>query len=189
MDCGLCGSSVHGIVKARILEWVAVPFSGGSFQPRDQTQVSCIAGGFFTTWAIREGHFLYLLICHSIKLIFLNYNKSNIHDLFGNYSLLDTHFLIPSHTTSRCPKTHTQWDHLYSYYIQIRKWGRIKVDRFANRTHWVIANTFFQQHKRRFYTCTSPDGQYQNEMNHISLQPNMKKLYTVSQQKQDREMA
>ena len=38
---------VHGILQARILEWVAFPFSKGSSQPRDQTQVSCIAGGFF----------------------------------------------------------------------------------------------------------------------------------------------
>jgi len=42
------GSSVHGILQARILEWVAMPFSRGSSQPRDQTQVSCIAGRFFT---------------------------------------------------------------------------------------------------------------------------------------------
>ena len=44
----------HGILQARILEWVAFPFSRGSFQPRDQTQVSCIAGGFLTSWATRE---------------------------------------------------------------------------------------------------------------------------------------
>ena len=43
------GSSVHGILQARILEWVALPFSTGSSQPRDQTQVSRIAGGFFTS--------------------------------------------------------------------------------------------------------------------------------------------
>ena len=47
-------SSVHGILQARILEWVAMPFSRGSSQPEDQTQVSCIAGRFFTIWAIRE---------------------------------------------------------------------------------------------------------------------------------------
>ena len=46
-------TAVHGIVQARILEWVAFPFSRGSFQPRDRTQVSCIAGGFFTSWATR----------------------------------------------------------------------------------------------------------------------------------------
>ena len=40
---------VHGILQARILEWVAFPFSRESSQPRDRTQVSCIAGGFFTS--------------------------------------------------------------------------------------------------------------------------------------------
>ena len=45
---------VHGILQARILEWVAVPFSRVSSQSRDQTQVCRIAGGFFTSWASRE---------------------------------------------------------------------------------------------------------------------------------------
>ena len=44
--------SHHGC--PRILEWVAYPFSRGSSQPRNQTRASCIAGGFFTSWAIRE---------------------------------------------------------------------------------------------------------------------------------------
>ena len=47
---------VHGILQARILEWVDIPFSRRSFQPRDWTQVSHIAGGFFTSWASREAH-------------------------------------------------------------------------------------------------------------------------------------
>ena len=57
MDCSprLPGSSVYGILQARILEWVAIPFSRGSFQPRDQTQVSSVADRFFTVWATREG--------------------------------------------------------------------------------------------------------------------------------------
>ena len=46
--------TVHGILQARILEWVAFPFSSVTSQPRDQTQVSHIAGGFFTSWATRE---------------------------------------------------------------------------------------------------------------------------------------
>ena len=54
MDCSLPGSSVHGILQAGTLEWVAVPFSRGSSQPWDQTQVSHIAGEFFTIWATRE---------------------------------------------------------------------------------------------------------------------------------------
>ena len=54
MDCSPPGSSVHGILQARILEGVAVSFSRGSSQPRDQTQFSHIAGGFLTVWATRE---------------------------------------------------------------------------------------------------------------------------------------
>ena len=49
MDCSPLGSSLHGISQAGILEWVAISFSRGSFQLRDQAQVSCIASGFFTT--------------------------------------------------------------------------------------------------------------------------------------------
>ena len=52
--CDPLDYTVHGILQARILEWVAVPFSRRSSQPRDQTQVSHIAGGFFTSWATRE---------------------------------------------------------------------------------------------------------------------------------------
>ena len=46
LDCGPPGSSVHGILQARILEWVAISYSRGSPQPRDQTEI-CIAGKFF----------------------------------------------------------------------------------------------------------------------------------------------
>ena len=52
--CAPMDYTVHGLLQARKLEWVAIPFSKGSPQPRDQTQVSHIAGGFFTSWAIRE---------------------------------------------------------------------------------------------------------------------------------------
>ena len=48
MDCSLPGSSVHGILQARILEWVAIFFSKGSSQCRNWTWVSFIAGRFFT---------------------------------------------------------------------------------------------------------------------------------------------
>ena len=53
-DCCSPGSSVSRILQARILEWIAIPSSRGSSQLRDWTQVSCIAGGFFTIWATRE---------------------------------------------------------------------------------------------------------------------------------------
>ena len=54
MDYCPPGSSVHGIFQAGILEWAAISFSRGSSWPRDQIQVSCTAGGFFTIWATRE---------------------------------------------------------------------------------------------------------------------------------------
>ena len=54
MDCSLPGSSVHGIFQARVLEWIAISFSRGSSQPRDQTRVSCIVDRCFTIWATRE---------------------------------------------------------------------------------------------------------------------------------------
>ena len=54
MDCSPPGSSVYGILQARILEWVAISSSRGSSWPRDWTRVSWVAGRFVTTWATRE---------------------------------------------------------------------------------------------------------------------------------------
>ena len=53
-DCSLPGSSVRGVLQAIILEWVAISFSRGCSQPRDQTRISHIAGRHFTLWASRE---------------------------------------------------------------------------------------------------------------------------------------
>ena len=72
MDCSLLASSVHGILQARILEWVAISFSRGSYQPRDQTWISCIAGRFFTAWATKEDFFflekLWSDLCGAVEL-------------------------------------------------------------------------------------------------------------------------
>ena len=61
MGCSLPGSFVHGIFQARILEWVAIPFSRGSFWPRDQTRVSCTAGRFYD--ASHQGNQLLKVYC------------------------------------------------------------------------------------------------------------------------------
>ena len=71
MDCSSTGSSVHGILQARILEWVAMPSSRGSSQRRDQTQVSwisCNSCRFFTTSPTWEAHGTY----HSNTLLTIN---------------------------------------------------------------------------------------------------------------------
>ena len=72
MDCSPPGSSIHGILQARILEWLVIPLSRGSSQSRDWTRVSCIVGKFFTIWATREvfGYIIRgYLISSSVKTI------------------------------------------------------------------------------------------------------------------------
>ena len=54
LDCSPPGSSVHGILQARILEWVAISFSRGSSRPRDRTRLSCISRWVLYHWAIKE---------------------------------------------------------------------------------------------------------------------------------------
>ena len=63
----LPGSSVHGILQARILECVTIPFPKGSSQPRDWTWISCIAGRFLAIWATREA-LSYIPLLHNMKV-------------------------------------------------------------------------------------------------------------------------
>ena len=81
MQGSLPGSSVHGISQARMLEWVAISFSGGSSRPRDRTQVSHIAGRHFNLCSIREAlkyHKLDGLNNRHLFLIILEVKKSKI---------------------------------------------------------------------------------------------------------------
>ena len=71
------GSSVHEILQARILEWVAIPFSRGSYWPRDRTCISCIAGRFFTIWATREALFTTLVKWLMFKTSFTPKNPTD----------------------------------------------------------------------------------------------------------------
>ena len=75
MDYSLAASSVHGILQAIKLEWVAIPSSRGSYWPRNWTQVSCIAGGFFTIWATRE------VLCWFFA-VQQSYSVTHIHTFF-----------------------------------------------------------------------------------------------------------
>ena len=80
IDCSPPGSSVHGVLQARILEWVAIPFSRESSQPKCWTWVSCLVGRRFTVWATKESAWwiqiseltswvqLSWLLCRSIEL-------------------------------------------------------------------------------------------------------------------------
>ena len=75
MDCSPPGSSVRGIFQARVLEWVAIPFSRGSCWPRDQTLVSCIVGRFFTSWAT-SAYVLFFFLPKRHALLFFSPSSS-----------------------------------------------------------------------------------------------------------------
>ena len=85
--CDPMDYTVHGILQARILEWVTCPFSRGSSWPRNRTRVSCTAGGFFTNWTIREAQwvkklsviFLLLSILSEIHLISESHQETLMH--------------------------------------------------------------------------------------------------------------
>ena len=100
-DCSHSISCIHGILQARIVEWIDIPFSRGSSQPRDRTQVSCNASRFFTTWAPGKLElFLYFLdtillsdvymaniVSHSVNSLLMYHSflvlRSSLLDLFS----------------------------------------------------------------------------------------------------------
>ena len=82
MDSSLPGSSVHGILQARVLEWVTTPFPRGSSWPRNWTWVSCIAGRFFTIWFTRE-----YTECMNVWLVSWIPRSGNLHQLMRTPSL------------------------------------------------------------------------------------------------------
>ena len=86
VDCSPSGSSIHGILQARILEWVAISFSRGSSQPRDRTRVSRIAGRHFNLWATREAHYRSANLI-LIALLWVNFQRAS-----GSQPLF---FLVP----------------------------------------------------------------------------------------------
>ena len=93
IDCNLTGSSVHEILQARILKWVAIPFSRGSSPPRDGAWVSCLAGRFFTIWLTRKTQHLFKT--KSIKLLKTHYAS------FGRTDAeAETPILWPPHVKS-----------------------------------------------------------------------------------------
>ena len=71
IDCSLPGSSLHGTLQVRILEWVAIPSLRGSSWFRDQTWISCIARGFFTIWTTREAPNVAITVINLVTVVFL----------------------------------------------------------------------------------------------------------------------
>ena len=95
MDCSLSGSSVHGILQARILEWVVMPSSRGSSWLEYQTTVShdsCIAGGFLIHWAIGEPwHIAYI----NLKYFHNHYVVTNYNIVHANICFSHEYTCMP----------------------------------------------------------------------------------------------
>ena len=106
MDCKLPGSSVHGILQARILGWVAIPFF----------LISCIADRFFTVWATREA--LCGCVCICVHTHAWEKREGEIHMIY----MLCTHLQICIHLCMYMYSTHTQ---VY-FYLWVSKYEKAK---------------------------------------------------------------
>ena len=112
--CSL-SSSIHEILQARVLEWVAISFSQGSSQAGDQTQVSCIAGRFFTNWAttfssissIKDEVNIFLSTCQLLCFVFVSYSHFRlarvIYWVLSNTPAANWHAPDPSERSSKNP--------------------------------------------------------------------------------------
>ena len=124
--CNPMDYRVHGILQARILEWVAFPFSSGSSPPRNSTSISCIAGGFFTNWAVREAS--------------INPKPSYYHLSTARLPVFPTFFLLtitsPYHNQDDAFKTHKS-----DYFCPVRETSGFP---FLLRWRLDILNVAFQ---------------------------------------------
>ena len=124
------GSSVHGTVQARILEWAAFSFSRGSSGPRDQTDVSCIADRFFTFWATREPH-------ASIIFLISWFVFTIITQFFSNRLLSPLHLFV-----------------LVSYYLAPFVWNTFVIS--LCQTYWWSPVCTLQDHCSPCFWCLHP---------------------------------
>ena len=105
MDCSPSGSSVHGILQIRILEWVAIPFSRESSQSRDWTWVSCTARRFFTivTITTHRLHILHIIVVfwrvQALWMAYLhvNYNQTKLGSGWKERTLAHVHMALELH--------------------------------------------------------------------------------------------
>ena len=117
--CCLVHCAVHGILQARILEWVAIPFARGSSQPRDQTQVSHTPGGFFTIWVTREDQQVAISSrANERQHMFFIYPQNCQHPLDHRkrktFALLTMPKPLTVWITTNCEKFLKRWEYQYT---------------------------------------------------------------------------
>ena len=131
MNCSLPGSSVHGILQARILEWVAISSSRGSFPPRNPTHVSCLtscalASGFFTTSATWE-----TLCCDGCTAILLQ-------EVAGSGKMTPS----AGNPIISCPATLPHITELQLYFLHVQN-----LDSIQNTSYSGLGNVVFSYRK------------------------------------------
>ena len=134
MDCSLPGSSVHGILQRRILEWVAISFSRGSSQPRDRTQVSSIEGRFFTLWATRKATRKFISLN---KQLFLHNKIYQITDLI----LYQSSLALPWHHLRWLSQQSGSWEILEVISYQRRKESEVSLPGLSLLKHPIFKTT------------------------------------------------
>ena len=113
------GPTAHGILQAIILLWTAFPFSSGSSQPRNRTQVSHIPGRFFTSWATRE--------THKILMCLFSYQSKSIYATWAQWQIICLQMQEAQETwindwarTRACACTHARTHtHTHTHGIQV----------------------------------------------------------------------
>ena len=169
VDCSLPGSSVHGILQARILEWVAISFSKGSSRPRDQTAVSCIAGRRFTLWATREGLLLlyyFNIISVSVVKITSLWKRFNVcFKISPILHMLFQVFTILSNVTSRMIRVskNDSWFLILQVNFEIKK--QLKVIRMQPLLRYVMVMHIFHHLNQR--TCQAKIQAYSLTVFHL----------------------
>ena len=160
MNCSLQGSSVHGILQARVLEWVAISFSRGSSWLRDRTRVSHIAGGCFAVWATREAlravlsaylrlsiFLLAILIpaCASSSLAFhLVFSAYKLNKQGDNIQPQCTPFPISNQSVVPCPVlTVASWP-AYNFLRRQVRWSGIPIS--LRIFQFVVIHTVYKIH-------------------------------------------
>ena len=127
MDCSPPASPVHGILQARLLEWVAISFSRGSSQPRDWTHVSCIADRFFTVW-VTQVKFPIVLLQPAVNSPRLPVMRSSSH-LAGEWSnstfCPENLFLRTWYQTKCVPLGSWESDSILGKLVQLTCWENI----------------------------------------------------------------
>ena len=139
---------VHGILLTRILEWVNFCFSKGSSQPRDQTQVSCIAGGFFTSWATSSVQLcrvrLFVNPWNAARQASLSINNSqSLLKLKSIESVMPSNHLILFHFLLLLPSNLSQHQGLFKWVSSLHQLAKVLESQLQHQSfQWTFRTDF-----------------------------------------------